>query len=170
MRQNVLFRDLSSRELRYLEKIVHIRHFEPGETVFEQNERGLGMYIIAEGKIAVLVSRAKQNAAQGGDRDLPITCLEEGSFFGEQSLIEHNSKRTATAVAVEPTRLIAFLKPDLLNIVQRRPGLGIKITLQLARVLGKRLRKTTEKLSEIATTMGQQQEDGTDEEQHRNSA
>lgn len=149
LKRNALFQDLSNSELRYVERIVHVRHYEAGEAVFQQGERALGMYIITAGHVNILVRAPLDN--RGRIRETLIVTLAEGAFFGEHSLIESEAIRTASAVATEPTTLIAFMKPDLMEIVQRRPNMSLKITLQLARVLSTRLRKTTEKLSEISS-------------------
>lgn len=148
LKKNVLFQELTNAELRYLERIVHVRHYDTGEYVFHQNERALGMYIITAGKINIFVNTKNSESAK--HNEMFVTTLAEGAFFGEHSLIEADSMRTASTVAAEPTTLIAFLKPDLMDIVQRRPIIGLKITMQLAKVLSTRLRKTTEKLTELS--------------------
>lgn len=148
IRENTLFQDLSLYELRYLEKIVHIRKYDAGELIFSQNEIGIGMYIIAKGSIDIKVLPTSRQ--ESPNEEVLITTLGIGAFFGEQALVESESKRTATAIAKEPSVLIAFLKPDLMDIIHRKPSLGVKITLQLSRVLGKRLKRTTERLSEYA--------------------
>ncbi len=147
LKENALFQDLNSFELRYLERIVHIRKYEAGEFVFQQNETGIGMYIIAKGLVDIKIPPKAKNS---DGEEAVITTLNRGTFFGEQALVEAEAKRTATALVTEPSVLIAFLKPDLMDIVHRRPSLGIKITMQLAKVLGKRLKQTTDRLSEFA--------------------
>jgi CRP/FNR family cyclic AMP-dependent transcriptional regulator len=154
LKKNFLFEDLTKSELRYLERIVHLRSYDAGEFVFHQDERALGMYIIVSGKVTVLVHSRDSSGLKA--KDTLITTLGEGAFLGEHSLIEADSRRTASTVAAEPTVLIAFLKPDLIDIVQRRPIMGLKITLQLAKVLSTRLRKTTERLSELSHESEQQ--------------
>ena len=168
LQDSALFEDLNQKELRYLERIVHIRHYDSGEYVFYQNDRGIGMYLIASGRIMITVSNISEKSSQFDSNQIPITTLKEGSFFGETSLIETDSKRTASAMALEPTTLIALLKPDLLNIVHRRPILGVKITLKLAKVLGMRLKRTTEQLSELETSETPEKEDN--ERNQRSSA
>jgi len=44
-----IFSKLSQRELKFLEKIVHIRNFEADEMVFSAGDIGSGMYIIRSG-------------------------------------------------------------------------------------------------------------------------
>lgn len=156
LKKNFLFEDLTKGELRYLERIVHLRSYDAGEYVFHQDERALGMYIIVSGKVNVIVHSRDSSGMKG--IDTLITTLGEGAFLGEHSLIEADSRRTASTIAAEPTVLIAFLKPDLMDIVQRRPIMGLKITLQLAKVLSTRLRKTTERLSELSHESGEKDE------------
>ena len=145
---NILFRNLTKQELRFIEKIIHIRKYRAGETIFRQNEVGVGMYIIVKGRVEIsiiddiLIERDKE-------KDVVVTILEAGDFFGELSLVEDSSKRSASATAAEDTVLIGFFKPDLLEILERSSDTGVKVVFRLAEVLGKRLKETTEKISTL---------------------
>lgn len=144
--ENILFRDLSDSELRFLERCVHVRHYHAGESVFRQGEVGVGMYLVVKGRVEIYV--VDPNASEAS-REVYITQLLANDFFGELSLVEENGRRTATAVAREETMLIGFFKPDLVEILSRRPAMGTKITLRIAEVLGRRLKETTDKVSEL---------------------
>ena len=50
-----LFRELTSKELRTLEQVVHLRKYDTSETVFLENEPGAGMYIIRSGRIDIVL-------------------------------------------------------------------------------------------------------------------
>jgi CRP-like cAMP-binding protein len=147
LRENILFQDLSDRELRFVENIVHVRNYHAGEPVFRQGEVGVGMYIIAKGRIEIFVTG--NNALTEENRDIYITQLLPSDFFGELSLVEDNGRRTASAIARDESLLIGFFKPDLLEILSRNPSAGTKIVFRLAEVLGRRLKETTEKVSEL---------------------
>lgn len=144
--ENILFRDLSDSELRFLERCVHVRHYHAGESVFRQGEVGVGMYLVVKGRVEIYVV---DPTASEQSREVYITQLLANDFFGELSLVEENGRRTATAVAREETTLIGFFKPDLVEILSRRPAMGTKITLRIAEVLGRRLKETTDKVSEL---------------------
>jgi CRP/FNR family cyclic AMP-dependent transcriptional regulator len=146
LRENVLFRTLSKAELKYLANLVHERTYQPEEPVFQQNDRGIGMYAIAKGRVAI-----KTNNTEG---DVLVTVLHEGSFFGELALVDPDNLRTATAVALENTTLIGFFKPDLQEILERKPAMGVKILFQLSTVLGRRLLETTEKITLLMRARG----------------
>src|SRR5262245_16531350 len=82
LRTNQLFVKLTRRELGYVSKIVHVRTYEPSEVVFEQYEKGLGMYMIAKGAIDIRV----RNGEKG--EEMLVTTLGPGSFFGELALVD----------------------------------------------------------------------------------
>lgn len=145
--ENILFQDLSARELKFLEGIVHVRQYHAGETAFKQGDIGVGMYIIVKGRIEVFVTDHSAPTEEG--REIFITQLLSGDFFGELSLVEDNGRRTATAVARDESTLVGFFKPDLVEVLNRRPQTGIKILFRLAEVLGRRLKETTEKVSDL---------------------
>jgi len=142
LKENVLFQGLTEKELIYLSNFVYERTFEAKETIFKQNDRGFGMYIIARGLVGI-----KQEAFEN-EGDFILT-LGKGSFFGELSLIDSESLRTASAVAIEPTTLVGLFKPDLMEIIERKPSMGIKIMLQLSQVMGQRLVESTDRISEL---------------------
>lgn len=151
LRENLLFRDLSDRELGFVASIVHFRRYHTGEHIFTQGEIGVGMYIIIKGRVDITVIDVL--APPDADREIFITQLHPGDFFGELSLVEDNGLRTATAIAREETSLIGFFKPDLNEILSRKPSTGTKIVMRLAEVLGHRLKETTDKVSELRNAL-----------------
>ena len=152
LRENVLFRTLSEREHKFLSTMVYERVYDPGEPIFRQGDRGFGLYIIAKGTVAI--------RTQGeGSEQILVTKLTRGSFFGELSLLEMENLRSASAVALEKTVLVGFFKPDLKEIMDRKPAMGVRILQQLALVLGTRLIETTNRLAgQAAVTPTQQDE------------
>jgi CRP-like cAMP-binding protein len=151
LKANKLFKRLSPREIAYVAKVVHMRHYEPNDQVFAQYEKGLGMYMIAKGAIEI---RLRAHNADKSDPETLVADLTEGSFFGELALIDDNDRRTASAYAKGPTTLVGFFKPDLMEIMERKPDLGVKILLELSKVLGKRLAETIEQIGKDRGTKG----------------
>ena len=145
--ENILFQDLSRRELRLIEEIVHVRNYHSGENVFTQGEVGYGMYIIVRGSIDIFVR--DPNAEKDQIRETFVTRLMAGDFFGELSLIEDNGLRSATARAFDETVLIGFFKPDLIEVMERSPVTGGKVAYRLAQILGRRLKETTDKVAQL---------------------
>ncbi len=144
LRENILFKDLSTRELMFVANTVHIRNYRAGETVFRQGQTGFGMYIIESGSVNISVKADPHDVKQD---ETVLTNLETGDFFGELALVEENGQRSASATAISDAKLIGFFKPNLFDIIQRSPSTGVKISLRLNEVLGKRLIETNRLLT-----------------------
>ncbi|UCH20340.1 MAG: cyclic nucleotide-binding domain-containing protein, partial [Deltaproteobacteria bacterium] len=146
LKENILFQDLTQKQLKFVANIVHLRKYRKDEAIFRQGEVGVGMYIIVQGAVDINV---EENQAQEGHHRqyVVMTKLGPGDFFGELSLVEEGGRRSATASATDNTTLIGFFKPDLLEILERNPAAGVKITLRLGEVLGRRLRETNDRVS-----------------------
>lgn len=152
MKENILFQDLSDRELRFVKSIVHVRKYHAGEPVFRQGEAGVGMYLVVRGRVEIFVTDPTRPTA--APLDIFITELSDGDFFGELALVEEVGRRTANAMAREESVLIGFFKPDLKEILARQPDVGIRVLFRLAEVLGRRLKETTDKVSDLRRALG----------------
>ena len=149
--QNIpLFHELSPKELRILERVVHTRTYEAGEPVFVETEPGAGMYVIRSGRVDIVLNYKMESR-------LILSDLEPGDFFGEMALLG-DSSRSATALARERSELIGFFHPDLIEIINLHPGMGAKISIGLAKTLAERLRYTNEQLRGIWQIRGGNEE------------
>lgn len=149
--ENYIFQDLTRREVSLLLKTVHVRKYRPSEAIFKQGEAGVGMYIVVEGNVDIHVDESSLNnpVLDENNQQVFITRLKSGDFFGEMALVENSPQRSATAIACGETQLIGFFKPDLNDIIERSPSTGVKIIYRLCEVLGRRLRETSTKVSEL---------------------
>jgi len=136
-----IFDELSDRELRAVQKLVYIRQYADGETIFRTGDTSLGIYIITAGSVHII------REISGAQPKL-IAELSAGEFFGEMGLID-DSPRSASAVAHGDTEAIGFFKPELFNMSSRQPQLGLKIFLSIAKTLSARLRRTHQELDEL---------------------
>ncbi|NQT34933.1 cyclic nucleotide-binding domain-containing protein [bacterium] len=133
-----LFENLSMRQWRELSDLFHKRTFTKDEIIFKNGTPGLGMYAIIDGSVAVYENE--------DGVDVEIARLGSGDFFGEMSLVEE-VERSATIVALETTRLIGIFRPQLKDLMHRRPQLGLIIIERLARILTSRLREADHRLA-----------------------
>ncbi len=147
LKENYIFSSLNASELWFLKELVHVRTYAAGESIFRQGEIGIGMYIVSRGLVDVHVEDLQ--VEDTGSGSLTITRLGAGDFFGEIALVEEGGRRSASATAVDECALIGFFKPDLLEIAARNPVTGNKILLRLSEVLGRRLKETADKVSEL---------------------
>lgn len=141
LKQVPIFHDLKSKEIAEVEKIIHHRNYKKDEPIFRMGDPGLGMYIIVEGSVEIVEDDESRTRRQ-------LAVLDEGSFFGDLALLDE-APRSASAVALVDCDILGFFRPDFLDLLYRKPKLGIKILFALARVIGERLRCTNELLTEI---------------------
>jgi CRP-like cAMP-binding protein len=93
------------------------------------------MYVVLAGSVKL----AKSGAV--------VAELSRGHHFGEMSLVDR-SVRSLTATATEGTRLVVIHRKDFYEIIKREPALATKMLWSFVQVLGQRLRKTTNDLSD----------------------
>lgn len=146
LHQIPLFSQLTWKELKVLEDVVHRRVYQASETVFFETEPGAGMYVIQSGRVNIVLNHTPESP-------LLLAELEPGDFFGEMALLG-NMTRSATAIATERSSLIGFFHPDLIELIHLNPPIGAKISLGLARTLADRLRYTSTQLREVWQVRG----------------
>jgi CRP/FNR family cyclic AMP-dependent transcriptional regulator len=142
-----IFQDLNRREFRKVEGILHRRSWGADEAIVNEGDPGVGMYIITAGEVKIY-----QRGEDGSMQDLAT--LGSGDFFGEQALLDE-SPRTASAIAVDPCRVIGFFRPDLLELIESSPRLGLKIVMRLSQMISMRLRQTNRLLKDSRLRMRQ---------------
>jgi CRP/FNR family cyclic AMP-dependent transcriptional regulator len=135
-----IFQDLGRREFNKIESILHRRNWNADEGIINEGDPGVGMYIIVAGEV-----RITQVGEDGGQQQLAT--LTGGDFFGEQALLDE-SPRTASAYANETCRIIGLFRPDLLELIESNPRLGLKIVMRLSQMISVRLRHTNRLLKE----------------------
>lgn len=139
-----LFDGLSRKELSAIESILHRREYDPDEILFHQGNPGVGMYIIQEGTIDILYEPTGDTLAE----------LTDGDFFGELALL-NETPRSATAISRTDSVLYGLFRPDLLDLVERDPSLGVQILLRMGQVLSERLIHTNEQVQELRERLAQ---------------
>ncbi|MEN3046766.1 MAG: cyclic nucleotide-binding domain-containing protein [Candidatus Hydrothermales bacterium] len=133
----LLFKGLKEDQLSKILENLEPRNYEKGETIFEEGSPGDTLYIIEKGKVEVRLKR--------GDLVLVLAELENGSFFGELSLIS-DVPRSATCIAVKESSLYVLKREDFWKIVERDPKIGVLVLKNLAIELAERIRETNKNL------------------------
>ena len=135
-----IFEDLSRSEHQKVAEILHRRTYAADEAIVREGEMGVGMYIVVSGQVQIV-----QNGQDGSL--IQLASFGAGDFFGEQALLE-DSPRTASAISVEPCTAVGFFRPDLMELIESNPRLGLKIVMRLSRMISVRLRHTNRLLKE----------------------
>ncbi|MDO8545022.1 MAG: cyclic nucleotide-binding domain-containing protein [Opitutaceae bacterium] len=110
---------LRAADLRALEPAAKPRTFAPGQVIFTAGDAGDGCYLVASGRVEI-------SAAVGPGESRVLACIGPGDFFGEMAVID-DAPRSATATAEVSTRALFIARQDLLDLLERQPGLALRI-------------------------------------------
>ncbi len=130
-----MFRYLSYKELVRVGNIAETVDLAADQVIFSQGQPGDAMYVVLTGTVRL---------SKGGTT---VTDLVRGHHFGEMALVDR-SVRSLTATAIEKTQLVVIHRKDFYDIIKREPASAVKMLWSFVQVLGARLRKTTNDLSD----------------------
>ncbi len=133
-----LFSKVGDSDLEALASRLIERRYPKQSTIVEEGLAGDYMYVIREGRVKVVKS-------SDDGREKIMDFLEEGSFFGEMSLLDQQP-RSASVETLEPVRLLALSRADFLDVLRRSPDLALSVI----QVLTHRLRETDEQASSMS--------------------
>ena len=142
VRVNVL-EGLSEDEISRLEAVCQVQSLSADEAVFSEGDEGHQLYIIRSGRVRI-------SKAISVSVDRTLATLGPGGVFGELAMVGEGT-RSASAVAVEPTRLLVLSREGFESLVDNEPVLGLKVMGRFAAMLADRLRLTTQLLSETVS-------------------
>ena len=102
-----------------LANVVDAIKLTAGETLFHTGDPGEALFVVRSGSIELYI---KDTAGQ----KIVLTIAEEGSLFGELSLLD-SGPRTATAIALNDSELLVLDRDDLLLLFQKRPEAALNM-------------------------------------------
>ena len=138
LRSVPIFSELTEADFSSLAKVANRRRYPKDSVVFFENEQGDFFFMILEGRIKVTIL--------GDDgREVILSLLGSGDFFGEMALLD-NEPRSATAIAVEDTELLSLHRNDFQSVLTDNRS----ITVGLIKVLTARLRRANHQISTLA--------------------
>ncbi len=135
-----IFEKLSQTDLEVLRSLWRQRTFKAEEILFRKGDNGSSMYIIEEGSIEISVP------SETDQKDIRISLLSQGEFFGELSLVD-GLPRTAKATSTGDSILLEMKRDDFIQFVTDRPAVAISMISEM----GKRLRATNDMVSSLAS-------------------
>jgi len=139
LRHVPLFESLDDESARKLCQLVESIDCKAKTFLFRAGDEGDAMYVIERGKVRISVQ-----ATDG--RDMTLTELGRGDFFGEMALLD-GQRRSADAVVAEDARLAVLSRDHFLSFVRSSPN----VALEMLTALANRLRHTDELLRHSAT-------------------
>ncbi len=132
-----LFQGLKDDQLREIESICRWKSYVKGETIFRQDQRAEGFYVVQSGKVKVY-----KLSPEGKEQILHI--FSSGHPIGEVPVFA-GSTFPAHAQAHENCELLFFQRDHLRDLFARDPSLA----MNMLAVLAKRLRDFTNTIEDL---------------------
>ena len=132
-----LFNDLSEAELDRFAEVTREREYPRNSVILFEDDPGDALYIVSAGQVKVVL------IGEDG-REVILSVLGDGDFFGEMSLID-DEPRSAHVIAMKDSHLLVLRRDDFQAQLQQHPSVALK----LLRVLVQRLRRADQKIGSL---------------------
>ncbi|HXV85662.1 MAG TPA: Crp/Fnr family transcriptional regulator [Gemmatimonadales bacterium] len=129
-----LFADLSEPEMARVAEVARERTYPKNSVILFEDDPGDALYVVALGSVKVVL------IGEDG-REVILSVLGEGDFFGEMALID-DEPRSAHVIAMEDASMMVLRREDFHQRLREAPT----IALGLLRTLSRRLREADEKI------------------------
>jgi CRP/FNR family transcriptional regulator, cyclic AMP receptor protein len=102
---------------------------QPGETLFNEGERGDALYIVSSGTVRIM------------HKDIIYEEVRAGGILGEMAIVDEGAPRSASAVATTYTELIKVNASQFMTLIMSAPDFALIVM----RVMARRLRRMNER-------------------------
>jgi len=134
-----LFAELDDDEFAAVTALATTHHVGKNNVIVHEGENGNAMFVILEGTVKI-----SYYAPDG--REVILSLLEEGAFFGEMSLLD-KQPRSATVTSLGAATIAQIRRNDLESLLLKKPSLTLKLLTEVV----SRLRRTSVVLERIST-------------------
>ena len=133
-----LFASFPEDQLRMLTSVITRRSLPRSTTVMASGDPTDSLYIVLSGRLKVMMSDAE-------GKEVILSILGPGEFFGEMGLIDDNP-RSASVVAIEACELLAVTKRAFRKCLVE----NVDLAMAVMRVVVRRLREADRKIGSLA--------------------
>ena len=133
-----LFTTISEEQLRMLTTMVTRRSANRNTTIMSSGDATDSLYIVLSGRLKVMMS-------DSDGKEVILSILGPGEFFGEMGLID-DEPRSASVVTIEPCELLSISKRDFKKCLLENSDMSMAVMRGLVR----RLREADRKIGSLA--------------------
>ncbi len=108
-----MFQYLGSQALGAIASHLKLQTYEPGKIIFQKDDLGSTLHIIAAGAVKIYLPAA-------GGEEAPLAMLKAGDYFGELALLDSGA-RTASAMALGRTATLTLEREEFLKFITTNP-------------------------------------------------
>jgi CRP-like cAMP-binding protein len=129
-----LFTQLSEAEVTRITEVARERTYPKNSVILFEDDPGDALYVVLVGEVKVVL------IGEDG-REVILSILRSGDFFGEMSLID-DQPRSAHVIATEDSNLLVLRREEFRKCLEDAPRIG----LGLLQALSRRLRRADDKI------------------------
>jgi len=133
-----LFSELEDMDLERISNVSVKQKYHKDNIILIEEEVGTTMFIIIYGKVKI--SRISDDG-----REVILSILSEGDFFGEMSLLDGQT-RSANVTALDNSELLMLRREEFLQMLYDYPQIAINLLKELAQ----RIRKSDEQIKSLS--------------------
>lgn len=127
-----LFSGLGEEQIKRLAEIFTIENYIEETKLIEPEQKREKAFVVLEGGIAVMVGK--------DDDRQKVGVISKGECLGETALLNQRP-HTVCAITSKNTEVAVIKQDDLIELMRRRPDIGLILYKNLAMSLGKKLRE-----------------------------
>jgi CRP/FNR family transcriptional regulator, cyclic AMP receptor protein len=133
-----LFASFPEEQLRMLTTMVTRRSASRNTTIMSSGDATDSLYIVLSGRLKVMMSDSE-------GKEVILSILGPGEFFGEMGLID-DEPRSASVITIEPCELLSISKRDFKRCLTENSEMSMAVMRGLVR----RLREADRKIGSLA--------------------
>jgi len=124
-----IFSELKDETLSQLSRTGSVQSFSKDSIILSEKEAGSALFIIISGKVKI-----SRISTQDNDKEVILALLNPSDFFGEMSLLD-GLERSATATAMDDSKIFIIQRNDFLQLLNDNPDVSIALLQELTQRL-----------------------------------
>jgi CRP-like cAMP-binding protein len=141
LQENRFLKDIDFKHLEQIASISDVCDFAAHDVVFHEGQTAKSAYLVVSGKLSMELSPTTAYRKQ-------LVTVGPGEMLGWSALVE-NPRFAATAIVVEPARLVRIDGERLRAICDQDPKFGYEFSRRVVRALARRLTTTWNQLANL---------------------
>ena len=132
-----LFSQLAPVDIQRVIEVAREKAYPKNSVILFEDDPGDALFVVASGQVKVVL------IGEDG-REVILSVLGEGQFFGEMSIID-DEPRSAHVIAMEDSTLVVLRREDFESLLTQSPAIAVALLKEMSR----RLRRADEKVGSL---------------------
>ncbi len=133
-----LFGGLEDEDLARLAQLMTEKHYKKDSVVISVEDPGDALYVVSEGEVKV-------SLWSDSGREIILSTLGSGAFFGELSLVD-GEPRSANVTCTSDSLILRLSRKEFLKVIRSYPSIAINVMTEVC----VRLRRADESIGNLA--------------------